>query len=439
AVLGCNALDAPDQNAASLGSLTNNPTAGAVDAAAQGLIIGMRGDYQRQIINDGLFGREAYNLDPGNPQTEIEFYEVLGDLAVWANPYSTIKLADLVYVAAGSVNELTAEQQEGVRGFAQTIKAIELLNTIRSVYLGAALDAASDPAGDLPPVVDRDQVYAGIQALLDSAETHLEAAGTAFSFDLGTGFAGFDTPPTFIKFNRAVRARADIDISDWESALTDLSNSFLDTDAPLSEGVYFPFSTVSGDATNALFEATPRNYYVHPSIISGAQLKPDDTPDNRVQTKIRNVDPVTRYSLSTQWSFTLYNNPSAPVPYLRNEELILLRAEANLGLGNTSEAIADINFIRVNSGGLAPISDPYVPAAGQPATLLDELLYEKRYSLMWEMGSSSWIDARHYGTLANLPHDLPGYVVFPYTRVPDNECFARSDPKPAGCTSPAGL
>lgn len=439
AVLGCNALDAPDQNGASLGSLTNSPTATAVEAAAQGLIVGMRSDYTGVIVSTGLFGREGYNLDPGNPQTEISYYEVLGNQAVWTNPYTTIKLADLVYDAAGQASDLTTEQQEGIRGFAQTVKAIELLNTIRSVYLGAALDAASNPTGPLPPVVDRTVVYAGIQALLDSAQTHLQAGGTSFAFQLGTGFTGFNTPETFILLNRAVRARADIDISDWESALTDLSNSFLDTSAPLSEGVYFEFSTVSGDATNALYEAIPRNYYVHPSIVSGAQLKPDDTPDNRLVTKIRDVDPVARYSLTSQWSFTLYNNPSAPVPYIRNEELILLRAEANLGLGNTSDAIADINFVRVNSGGLAPISDPYVAAAGQPSTLLGELLYEKRYSMMWEMGSSSWIDARHYGTLADLPHDLPGYVVFPYTRVPDNECNARADNKPPGCTSPAGL
>src|SRR5207237_497389 len=133
----------------------------------------------------------------------------------------------------------------------------------------------------------------------------------------------------------------------------------------------------------------------------------------------------------------IYTTPSQSIALVSNEELILLRAEANIGLGNTAAATRDINYVRVTSGGLPPIADPYVPGAGQPATLLDELLYEKRYSLMWEAGTT-WIDARHYGKLALLPHDLPTHLVFPYNYIPAGECLQRS-PQPDGCKSPAGL
>ena len=88
------------------------------------------------------------------------------------------------------------------------------------------------------------------------------------------------------------------------------------------------------------------------------------------------------------------------------------------------------------------ISFASIPAACRrspcPTRRLDELLYNKTYSMMWEEGSSSWLDARRYGKLAQLPHDLPGHVVFPYLRIADLECDAR-DPKPAGCTSPPGV
>jgi len=437
--LACTSLDAPDENAASVGGLTDSPTASSVAAATQGLVAAMRTDASTVAQRFSIFGKEGYNLDPGNPELESQYFQVLGDLAVWPNEYATIKLADMVIVATGKVPELTAEQQEGILGFAQTVKAIELLNVIRSTGAsGAALDAPITATAELPPILDEAEVYAGIQVLLDSAQTHLQAAGASFPFALGPGFAGFDTPHTFIMVNRALRARADIDIQDYADALTDLSASFLSTTQPMSVGVYFTYSTVSGDIVNPLYEAEPRNFYTHPSIVNDAQLKPDHTLDGRVIAGVREVTPVTRYNLSTQWAFMLYSSPAAPIPLIRNEELILLRAEAYLGSSQPSLAIQDINVVRTISAGLQPISNPYVPAAGQPATLLDELLYEKRYSMMWQMGSSSWIDARHYGKLAQLPHDLPGYVVFPYTRIPDAECNAR-DPKPAGCTSPAGL
>ena len=41
-----------------------------------------------------------------------------------------------------------------------------------------------------------------------------------------------------------------------------------------------------------------------------------------------------------------------PIPIIRNEELILLRAEARLATGDKAGAIADLNQVRVNSGGL---------------------------------------------------------------------------------------
>jgi len=438
-VCGCNSLDAPDENGLGLGSLTTTPSASGITDAAQGLLAGMRADAGQLTQNFSVFGREGYNLDPGDLQLVQEYFESLGDLAVWANPYRTIKLADLVLAGVGGVQSFTPAQQAGFQGFAMTVKALELLNVIRNVdSSGAALDAAAGIDTPLPPIVSADQVYAYIGALLDSAQTALLAAGPSFAFNLGSGFTGFSTPATFLQFNRAIRARADIDVQNFTQALTDIGASFLNTSEPLSYGAYYVFSTASGDLVNPVYEAAPRYYYAHPSLADSAQDKADATPDNRFLMKVKQIPAITRAGLTTQWTFQIYSGPSAPMAIIRNEELILLRAEANLGLGNTAAAIQDINFVRVNSGGLAPIANPYVPGPGQPATLLGELLYEKRYSLMWEPGSSSWLDARHYGTLADLPHDLPGFLVFPYCYIPLVECQARNN-APSGCQAPAGV
>ena len=160
--------------------------------------------------------------------------------------------------------------------------------------------------------------------------------------------------------------------------------------------------------------------------------------DNRFVTKIRPIIPAfTRFGFAVAWTFQRYNSPSDPVPIIRNEELILLRAEANIGLGNNSAAIADINVVRTKAGLLPPIADPYVPVGNQPPTLLDELLYEKRYSLVWENGDR-WVDLRHYGKLASLPKDRPGDLIFPRLQIPLNECVPRA-PQPSGCQAVSGL
>jgi hypothetical protein len=434
---GCNSLDAPDQNAVSLDGLTSAPTSASVSAATQDLLVGMRADASSITSGYGQFGREAYNLDPGNLQNVQQYFIVLGDVAIWSGPYRTIKVADLVLQAVDEVPSYTAAQKEGFRGFAMTVKALELMTVIRTLdQSGAALDAASSATSALPPIESKADVYTDIRQLLDSAQTHLAAAGSTFSFNLGAGFASFNTPPKFLQFNRAIRARADIDVGDFTSALTDLSASFISTAQPFFYGPFNTYSNAAGDVQNPLYEAQPRVWYANPVLATNVQLKADGTPDNRFITKVKQIPAITRAGVTTQWTFQNYAGSTAPIYIVRNEELILLRAEANVGLGNTSAAISDINFIRTNSGGLAPISDPYVPAAGQPATLLDELLYEKRYSLMWEEGTSSWLDARHYGELAQLPHDQPaGSVVYPYTRIPDTECQARSN-TPAGCQMP---
>lgn len=437
-VASCNSLDAPDQNAISLAGLTNTPTPASVAASTQDLIAGIRATTSGMTSSFGIFGREGYNLDPGNLQNVQQYFVALGDLAVWAGPYRLIKLADMIESSLDNVPAFSTAQKEGYRGFLQTTRAYQLLAVIRSVDVsGASLDAAAGPTAALPPIAGKPQVYAYIDQLLDSAQTHLQAAGATFAFTLGAGFAGFDTPPNFLRVNRALRARADIDVGNFAQALTDLAGSFLDLTKPLSYGPFNTYSTAAGDAQNPVYEALPRVYYAHPSLAANAQLKADGTRDNRFVSKVKAIASVTRGGITTAWTFQNYSGPTAPIPIIRNEELILLRAEANLGLGNASAAIKDINVVRTTSGGLPALGDPYAPGAGQPTTLLDELIYEKRYSLLWEVGTS-WLDARHYGKLSSLPHDAPGFLVFPYTRIPDAECQARLN-APAGCTSPPGL
>jgi hypothetical protein len=72
----------------------------------------------------------------------------------------------------------------------------------------------------------------------------------------------------------------------------------------------------------------------------------------------------------------------------------------------------------VHSGGLAPKTLTTV------TEVRDQLLYEKRYSLLWESGSR-WVDTRLYGLLATLPKDAPSHRVHANFPISQDEELAR--------------
>jgi hypothetical protein len=273
-------------------------------------------------------------------------------------------------------------------------------------------------------------VYANIDRLLSEAKTHLEdAAGSSFTFDLSSGFAGFNTPETFLEFNRALKARAEIYTEDYDVALTALDASFVDTTASLNLGTYHTFGTGSGDASNGLFGQSQGDApnYVAPSIWrQNVEMKPNGQPDDRFQNKFRTLpSEQTRLGARTDLTFTRYESPSADIPIIRNEELILIRAEANIGLGNYDAARRDLNHVRVNSGGLAPYQDL------DASNAIDRLLYERSYSLYLE-GTHRWVDYRRYGRLDQLVKEREDHKTFSAFLIPTDECLARDQEVPCG-------
>jgi hypothetical protein len=178
----------------------------------------------------------------------------------------------------------------------------------------------------------------------------------------------------------------------------------------------------------------PRALLAHPSILTDAQLQVGGALDQRALDKVE----VFRPSKSVQGitdsvKFTIYHSNTDPIPIIRNEELILLRAEANIGLSNFGPAVTDLDLIRTTAGNLPP----YSGTVDQPS-LLNELLYNKRYSLLFE-GGHRWIDLRRYGRLNTLPKDLPTHKIFSRFPFPRNDCLARNPTPAAGCTPEPGF
>ncbi len=476
----CNSLDAPDQNANTLSGLTSSPSRAAIVTATQGLLAGVRGAGPCTGLCAYL-GREGFNLDPSNPQNVSTTYIVGADFSAWTTPYQNNKQADIVIQGLTTVTGMTAAEKEGVAGIAQTVKAIDLMFTIQTTdQTGAVLEVPALPTSPVPPLATAAQAYATILARLDSANTHLAAAGTSFPISFPAGYTGFTTPANFIKFNKAIRARISVYTGNYAAALTDLGVSFVNPTtstvtalslAQLTTGIYNTYSTTSGDATNGVYDATDRQRYAHTGYATDAQLQAGATAGDTTKRDarfLRKIGPVRatsgagivggldRYGFHINWSFRVYNGLADPIPLIRNEELILLRAEANLACTTTGQgvpvtcggnaaarlaALLDINTVRTSSGGLSPLPDEASITA--PALtgdrLLDELLYNKRYSMVWE-GGYRWLDARKYGILAKLPKDQAGHLVFPYSPLTATECAQRSITANTGiCAPPAGL
>lgn len=436
---GCSDLNVPDFNNPSLEDLQSNPTPTKIATAAQGLLVGTRvqqGTQNGYVSLLGIVGRESYNFDPADPRfiTEMLIGPLDGGSPAFGGnlfnfPFRNIRNANILLNAVDVVAGMSAEQKEAVRGFAKTIQALDYLMVINTRDdLGVPLDVDRAPTGELAPIASKAEVLAHISTLLDEARTHLQAGGAAFPFTLSPGFADFNTPATFIQFNRALKARVEVYRGNHAAALTALNASFLDRSAPLSRGVYHSFSTASGDLQNLLYDPTGRAILAHPSHTAEAPRKADGSIDNRAAAKIEPITARTVQGITAGEVFTIYESNTAPIPIIRNEELILLRAEARYFSGNVLGALDDINFIRTTSGGLAP-RGPFV----SDSDFITELLQQRRYSLLFE-GGHRWIDFRRFGRLATLPKALPTHNIFSRFPFPEAECLARTPPPAQGCT-----
>jgi len=434
----CSDLTVPDYNNPSLEDLQNNPTPTKVAQAAQGLLVGTRtqqGTQNGYVSLLGIIGRESYNFDPADPRFIVEM--LIGPLDggspafggnLFAAPYANIRNANILLGTLDRVAGMSAAQLSAVKGFAHTIQALDFLYLVNTRDdLGIPIDVGVEPTGPPAPIAAKADVFANIASLLDNGLAELQAGGSEFPFELSPGFSSFSTPQQFARFNRALKARIEAYRGNHAAALTALNASFLDTSAPLTLGAYHSYSTGSGDLQNLLFDPTGRAILAHPALRTDAEAKPDGSPDARVLAKTAFITARTVQGVTSNLVFTIYESNTAPVPIIRNEELILLRAEARFNTGNTAGALDDINFIRTTSGGLAPRG-----AFASAADFVDELLRQRRYSLMFE-GGHRWIDSRRFGRLGTLPRALPTHNVhtrFPYTEA---ECLARADAKPAGC------
>ena len=125
--------------------------------------------------------------------------------------------------------------------------------------------------------------------------------------------------------------------------------------------------------------------------------------DMRLKKVFKRATPYKTDDLIGIYDLFLYKSNIDPLPIIRNEELLLIYAEAKIQLGgmsNFTDALTALNKIR-NAAGL-----PSYSGAMTQAALITEMLKQRRYSLYAE--GHRWVDMRRYDLLNTLPNDRPG-------------------------------
>ena len=448
-VAGCNsdALIVRDYNRPTIDGVSKDPA--GVQLLATGILDAERDQWLGMIYDFGMFGRESYRYFSTDARSVSNYLIGIAGPKLdpigfasgnWFGRFAQLRNVAKFKEAVTTATYVDAAGKRGAQGFANTIAALDALYLIISRdTLGTPVTIPTAPS----PFVTRDSAYKFVIGTLDAAKTDLQAGGGAFPFTMHSGWAGFNTPATFLRFNRAIAARANVYRGSlgcgapcYQAALTALGETWVPaigsavTRAQLDAGVYHIFSTTAGDTPNGASFAQDGQNYAHASLVTDAQQRAGGAgPDLRVGKVTALPSPIPSpgaFGANATHRFTIYPAPTSPGSLIRAEELMLIRAEANIMTGNAAGALQDVNAVRTTSGGLAALGSLGATQAAQ----LDAMFYEKRYSVLFE--GHRWHDMRRYGRLGTLPLDRPTHFVARVMPIPTAECDARAT-KPNGC------
>lgn len=413
----CQKGEIPNLNTPQMDVITVNPTEGELNNLVTGTESGMRftlGTYYDAI---GVIGRDIYRFSGSEPRFTSELLgggsSTLDNNTFyltnpWASRYRVVRQTNILLEGATNSTAITDTERKGYLGFAKTIKAYQLLLNLNMTDAnGIRIDVTDiyNPG----PFVEKAPALEAIAQMLDEGRADL--TGASVIFPLSPGFAGFSDAAGLIKFNRALAARVAVYRQQWAQALTALNQSFFDLNGSFTTGVYHLFGTGTGEQLNPCYIAQNQGGEIrvaHPSYAADITAG-----DDRIGKATLRTSAASQSGLSSNRDVWVYRSNTDPIPIIRNEELILIYAEAKIQLNNIPDAIVALNRIRVGHG------IPVYAGSITQAALINEMLRQRRYSLFYE--GHRWVDVRRYGMLNTLPVDRPGDDVWSAFPIPQNE------------------
>ncbi len=423
-LISCEVREFSDLNNAETDAFNDNLTRGDLQDLVGGILYSSRVRLGTYFDDVGVIGREFWRFSSSDPRFTGDLLgkesAVLDNNTFyitnpWAARYRSVKNANLILEFLDSqdlAGQFTDQEVNATKGFLKTMIGYELLLNLNLTYQNGIRVDVSDE-NNLGPFLSYDASLSAIRGFLEDGATDLAAGGSEFPFILSSGFAGFNTPSEFLKANKAISARVAAYQGDASATLAFLNDSFLNLSADdLNTGIYYNFSLNQIDISNPMFFAieglsTAGARIVQPSFVTDAEAG-----DNRLDKVAQLDEPLVLDGLSGDYAVFRYKSLIDDIPIIRNEELILLYAEANITV-DPDEAVRAINIIR-DSAGLDDYS-----GSTDTESLIDEMLMQRRYSLYAE--GHRWIDVRRYNRLNTLPIDRAGDDVFTQFPIPLTE------------------
>ncbi|MBL7774582.1 MAG: RagB/SusD family nutrient uptake outer membrane protein [Saprospiraceae bacterium] len=391
--------NAPDQTALENGGASIND----LRLLASGLESVMRVDMEFQYWTTSIVGREYWDLRNTDPRYTGELLGAGGSpldpngfltTRAYARAYRIVRNAwVMIHATQNTSAALTPAQRNALLGHARTLLAFGLLSELNRQYQNGIRVDVENP-DQLGPFVGYADALRAIADILEAAHTELSNGGTDFLFTSTLGNVS-----RVRQFNRAIAARVALYRNDKGLVRSHLGQTWMDADGDMDEGVYFSFGAGGNNILNPLFVVPDQTkYVVHPATVDDAEFG-----DNRFTSKTRLLAaPFAADGLSGDVQVQLVASNTSAFPIIRNEELVLMWAEANIG-SNNGAAVTAINKVRA-AAGLAAYNGPT-----DDASLENQVLHERRYSLFGE--GHRWIDMRRYNRLSQIPTDRPGDIV----------------------------
>jgi hypothetical protein len=415
--VACNESTVPNFNAA-----TGLPhTAAALQSEVTGAFDAGRTDIGNFELFMDAFARNSAYFTPseqrfvlvGTGSVAVNPGDLFVGPVVWDFYYNAIKGIDSIIAAvpklefstSAGLAPLPPAQQEAMFGAMETLKALYYMYILETRdTLGIPINGVgqSKPA----PILCNRDAWAQIVAMLDSAADSLTKSGpsTAFPVVMPPGFSQVSgSAGAYLGFTRGLRGKAriyyayttgrptdtlsvgspnaaqlDSAIADIQAAAPVYSTSLSASEAVAGNdfGVFHTFSTSSNDVPN------PINTVSGATFLLWDALNDIDTTDNRFTAKYVDAGAANgpQSPGAPIGSFFHYANNmsgSAPLPIIRNVELQLLLAEAEISLQQYAPAIAVLRALRTTVGGLADtvVNPDYVSAR-------NFFLREQRVSLL---------------------------------------------------------
>lgn len=454
--VGCidNTIVTPE-NAPTIDALNDSLRPAGLKALAYGVLAQDRAAASGSgyVLFPEIYARDAYRIDSNEPRFVTETLGGTPDPGSFAAgggtytaAFTTIRAAtSLIKALPGAVDAISPAQRTATSGFIQTIRANAYYRVVETRDTVGVPIQAADPSV-VAPLSCKASVLSYIAGQLDSANASLIAAGPSLKlpFPLPTGFSAYgrdyNKVSNIILLNRGLRGK--VELYRGLQHQTPVAGAF-------GNAITFLTQALGGAAPGAVSPATFQNGAYITYVAGGTENTPNPLVDSKVgvnpkafagldsgdtrASKIIKRSTLAGSGLSTTRTFVGSStrdpaNLTMPRAILRDEEIVLLRAQAYFENNQFVEGTADLNSVRTNFG-LAPIAVPPTLAAARTA-----VLYEKRYSLFFE-GPQRLVDLRAYGllkagvTTAELPGD-PFNTAFP---IPKGEADARGNDLTVKC------